>query len=176
MLSGRCAYTHPVLQACVLWNQATNWPRVYALQCSTWRTMILWLLRALSRRLQRSLLAAGTLCWSCSTRPATRASWTPSGGATAVAAASAAVVASMLAPSRLLHHRLHDIPLCAVLCCAPKHHCDAPRSFIDAATRYYELSSLSTRSVGGLAVGEDDLLSACPARTLMILHHWHCHV
>jgi hypothetical protein len=30
--------------------------------------------------------------------------------------------------------------------------------FIDAASRYYELSSITARTVGGLAVGEDDLI------------------
>ncbi|WIA32078.1 hypothetical protein OEZ86_002929 [Tetradesmus obliquus] len=37
---------------------------------------------------------------------------------------------------------------------------DAKRRFIDAASRYYELSSITTRTVGGLAVGEDDLIGA----------------
>eukprot|EP00775_Hariotina_reticulata_P005247 gene5247-5482_t len=37
---------------------------------------------------------------------------------------------------------------------------DAKRRFIDAASRYYELSSITTRNIGGLAVGEDDLLGA----------------
>ncbi|KAF8071124.1 CSN4 [Scenedesmus sp. PABB004] len=37
---------------------------------------------------------------------------------------------------------------------------DAKRRFIDAAGRYYELSCITARSVGGLAVGEDDLIGA----------------
>lgn len=37
---------------------------------------------------------------------------------------------------------------------------DAKRRFIDAAGRYYELSSLSTKQLGGKAISEDDLLSA----------------
>eukprot|EP00879_Flechtneria_rotunda_P003196 GHRR01003419.1.p1 GENE.GHRR01003419.1~~GHRR01003419.1.p1 ORF type:complete len:398 (+),score=130.77 GHRR01003419.1:295-1488(+) len=37
---------------------------------------------------------------------------------------------------------------------------DTKRRFVDAASRYYELSSITTRTIGGLAVGEDDLIGA----------------
>jgi len=39
---------------------------------------------------------------------------------------------------------------CAVLCCA---------RFIDAASRYYDLSSISIRQLGDKAISEEDLLS-----------------
>lgn len=47
---------------------------------------------------------------------------------------------------------------------------DAKRRFLDAATRYYELSQVGARAVGGLAVGADDvLLSLNNAITCTIL-------
>lgn len=30
--------------------------------------------------------------------------------------------------------------------------------FLEAASRYYELSSIAARQIGGLSVGEDDLV------------------
>lgn len=37
---------------------------------------------------------------------------------------------------------------------------DSKRRFLEAASRYYELSSLSGRTIGGAAVSEDDVTSA----------------
>lgn len=42
--------------------------------------------------------------------------------------------------------------------CLPHLPCHAAVRFIDAASRYYELSSITTRTVGGLGVAQDDLI------------------
>jgi hypothetical protein len=49
---------------------------------------------------------------------------------------------------------------CLLTCCCPVWCVGCcPLRFIDAAGRYYELSSLSTKQLGGKAISEDDLLS-----------------
>lgn len=40
---------------------------------------------------------------------------------------------------------------------------DSKRRFLEAASRYYELSSLSGRTIGGAAVSEDDVTTSLRA-------------
>lgn len=57
----------------------------------------------------------------------------------------------------------HAVPQCGCRVCGKIRVVSGCCRFIDAASRYYELSSITTRNVGGLAVGEDDLTGGAGA-------------